>query len=174
MTWGFWRSLPGQLLLLVVLGLVAGAVWAQVARPAQWLVSDGRLELTINASRDTFGVLLVFVAVGAVTALVWAMLATVLLGTSWQQVVTVLIGSLVLAVICWRVGLLLGPPDPSSAAAGLSDGDMVDDRLSVQGFAPFLVWPIAGLIGMLLVTWPAAIRDRKAQQGQRATDATTA
>ena len=65
-------------------------------------------------------------------------------------------------MIAWRVGVLLGPPDPTSVK-GLTVGDHVPAELAVDGIAPFLVWPIFGLVGLIGATLIGAPRDERQQ-----------
>lgn len=133
----------------VLMGVVSGLVWWQLAEPSQWEVRDVGIALTEEGSRGQFRVLTSFVLVGAVASLLWGF-AVCLIGrrSGWELVVAVMAGSVIAAVVAWQVGILLGPPAPGSVR-GLSVGDTVPDQLRVDTLAPFIVWPIAAMIGML-------------------------
>lgn len=137
----------------VVVGIVAGIVWWQLADPSLWEARDTGIVLTEEASRGQFSVVVVFTLVGAIASLLWAVGATVLLrGIGWPVVATAVVGAGLASVVAWQLGMTLGPPSPASVS-GLSVGDTVPDQLRVDGIAPFIVWPMAALVGVLLATW---------------------
>lgn len=138
---------------MLMLGIASGLVWIWLAEPAQWEARDGGLVLTEAASQGQFSVIVVFVAVGIVASLVWAAAAGwALSDLGWLLVPVVVVVTTLAAVLAWRVGVELGPPSPGSAS-GVSTGDRVPARLEIDGLAPFLVWPIAGLVGVIASTW---------------------
>lgn len=136
-----------------LLGVVSGVVWSQLAEPGRWEVREAGIVLTEDASRGQFSVIVVFTLIGAIAALLWAAAMTLMARHGgWLLVAAVLVGSTLAGVLAWQVGMLLGPPPPESVS-GLMLGDRVPDELRVDGIAPFLVWPIAALVGVLLGTW---------------------
>ncbi len=155
----------------VLLGVVSGVVWAQLADPGLWEVRETGIVLTEDASRGQFSVIVVFALIGVIAALLWAAAMTVLARRGgWLLVACIAVGATVAGVLAWQVGMLLGPPPPESVT-GLTLGDRVPDELRVDGIAPFLVWPIAALIGVLLGTWGQSDPD---DQDETATEAVTA
>lgn len=158
----------------VVLGIVGGVVWSQLADPGRWEVRETGIVLTEEASRGQFSVIVVFTLVGAIAALVWAAVTTALSRSGgWPLVLLVVVGSAVAGLVAWQVGMVLGPPPPQTVS-GLMLGDRVPDQLRVDGIAPFLVWPISGLVGVLLSTWGQGWRGDEDYDDERAIDATTA
>lgn len=136
-----------------LLGVVSGVVWAQLADPGQWEVRDTGIVLTEDASRGQFSVIVVFTLIGLIAALLWAAATTVVSRHGgWLLVACVAVGATLAGVVAWQIGMLLGPPPPESVV-GLNLGDRVPDELRVDGVAPFLVWPIAALVGVLFGTW---------------------
>lgn len=156
----------------VLLGVLSGLLWWQLAEPSQWEVRDFGIVMTEEGSRGQFGVIATFVLVGAIASLVWGF-AVCLVGrrSGWELVVSVMIGSVVAAVVAWQVGIWVGPPAPGSVP-GLSVGDTVPDQLGVDTLAPFLVWPFAAMIGMLPAS--VAMRGHDDRVYERDTAATTA
>jgi hypothetical protein len=159
----------------VVLGVIGGVLWSQLADPGRWEVRETGLVLTEEASRGQFSVIVVFTLIGAIAALVWAAATTALLRSGgWPLVLLVVVGTTAAALVAWQVGMFLGPPAPQSVS-GLMIGDRVPDQLRVDGIAPFLVWPIAGLVGVLLSAWGRGWRDDEDYaDDERAIGATTA
>jgi hypothetical protein len=147
------RRLLVAALAAVVVGVAAGAVWVWLAHPAEWEARNGGLVLTEAASRGRFSVVVVFVLIGVIVSVVGGWLAVRLLpGLGWLAVPLVGVLTVLAAVVAWRVGIVLGPPDPSSVA-GVTDGDRVPSELAIDSVAPFLVWPIFGLAGVIGATW---------------------
>lgn len=158
----------------VVLGLVGGVVWSQLADPGRWEVRETGLVLTEEASRGQFSVIVVFTLIGAIAALVWAAATTALMRPGgWLLVLLVVVGSSVAGLVAWQVGMALGPPPPQTVS-GLMLGDRVPDQLRVDGVAPFLVWPISGLVGVLLSTWGQGWRGDEDYEDEREIGASTA
>lgn len=135
---------------MLVLGIAAGFVWLLLAQPAEWEVRGNGIVLTEAASRGQFSVIVLFVVVGAVASLLGGLLSGFTLpDLGWALVPFVIVLSAIASVIAWRLGVMLGPPDPASVASGVSAGDRIPAELGVDGLAPFLVWPITALLGVI-------------------------
>lgn len=139
---------------MLLLGAGAGFTWARLAHPAEWQVRPGgSIVLTEAAARDQFSVIVSFVVIGAIVSLVWAWVASVVLrDLGWWLTPLVVVSTVVAAIIAWRVGVMLGPDGPR-AAVNPAVGDKIASKLAVDGVAPFLIWPILGLLGVLGATW---------------------
>lgn len=139
---------------MLLIGVVGGFVWAQLAHPAEWEVrTGGSIVLTEAAARDQFSVIAVFMAVGAIGSLAWAWLTTLMLrGLGWWLTPVVLVATAAAAVIAWRLGITVGPDGPL-AAVHPAVGTKLPSKLAVDSVAPFLVWPISGLLGVVGATW---------------------
>jgi hypothetical protein len=139
---------------MLVLGVVGGYVWAQLAHPAEWEVqTGGSIVLTEAAARDQFSVIVVFIVIGAIASLVWAWLTSLLLrDLGWFLTPLVIVSTVAAALIAWRLGIMVGPDGPL-AAVHPPVGEKIPSKLAVDGVAPFLVWPIVGLLGVLGATW---------------------
>ena len=143
-------------LAMLLLGIVSGLAWILLASPAQWEVRQGGIVLREAASRGQFSVIVVFVLIGIIVSLLWGWTATWLLADlGWIVIPLVVVLTSLAAVIAWRVGVELGPPPPGSVA-GLAVGDRVPAQLVVDGLAPFVVWPVFGLLGVVGATWAGA------------------
>ncbi|WP_229053608.1 hypothetical protein [Aeromicrobium sp. Leaf350] len=141
---------PLTALVTTVLAGVAGAVaWSQIADPARWTVAEQGLQMDQVAVAAQFGVTLTFVFVAVVGGLVLGFLLGVLARpVSWPLVPIAAVAGVVATLISWQLGLLWGPPDPSSVT-GLAQGDTVPDVLALTFPAAFLAWPIATIAGLL-------------------------
>lgn len=139
---------------MLLLGVATGVVWQWQATPAEWEVrADGSIVLTEAAARDQFGVIVVFVIAGAIVSLFWGLSTTpALRDLGWRLTPFVIITTLVAAVIAWQVGVALGPEGPQ-AAVDPGVGDRLPSKLEIDGITPFIVWPLFGMLGVVLSTW---------------------
>ena len=133
----------------VAVGLAGAVAWATWADPGQWVVVEGGLTMDEPGSRGQFGTVVTFVLVGLVAGLLLGLIAVVTsprLG--WTM--TLIVGLLAVAasLIAWRLGVLIGPPDPT-AVRDLSIGDSVPAELAVDTWVAFLAWPIGAMAGVL-------------------------
>jgi len=72
----------------------------------------------------------------------------------------VLAGSALAAWLMLRVGLQLSPPDPEVLAKTAADGAKLPGRLSLEGgHSPYLVWPLASLIVLMVLNFLLSSRD---------------
>ena len=145
------------LLAYVVLGAVAGAVWEWVWTPPDQVVRNGQVFYTSYESlRRVFTGTGLYVLVGGVTAALVSLAACLLTrGRELVTLATVLVGSCAAAALMRLVGGLLGPDDPLAAKQGATQ--VVPGQLTVNGFSPYLVWPMVSLFVLALVffAWPS-------------------
>lgn len=140
-------------LLMLVLGVVCGLVWQWQAEPAEYVVSDRGAVLDQEGARGQFGVIVLFVGLGAAASLMWGVaVGRVLRGLGWLLVPVTVLACSAAAVVAWRLGVALGPPDPAGVG-GAGIGDTIPARLAVDSLAAFVVWPVLGLAGVLWMTY---------------------
>lgn len=138
----------------VVVGLVCGGLWWSVTDLAVFTKQDDGVSLGELQTGKRFN------ADGwyAMIAMVAGLLAGGVL-TWWRQrdfrltVLLVLVGSAVAAAVMAGTGQLLGPGDPEAALQAAEVGERVPVQLTVTAKAAYLVWPIAALVGTLMVLW---------------------
>jgi hypothetical protein len=144
---------------MLIMGVAAGFVWELFATPAVWEVHDTGLMMDEAGSKGQFSVIVVFVLVGAVASLILGLFTGwAARDLEWKLTPFVILLTVAASLIAWRLGVRLGPPDPSSVQ-DVSVGDRIPDRLAVNGFAAFVVWPVFGLLGLIGATLIAAARD---------------
>jgi hypothetical protein len=140
---------------VLVLGVASGIVWLLLANPAEWEVTDDGIILTEEGAKGRFGVIVTFVLIGIVVAFLGGLIAGLRLrGIGWLLVPASAVAALLAGVIAWQIGAVFGPPDPASVT-GTSVGDKIPQQLAIDTFAPFLVWPIFALVGVLLAVYSA-------------------
>ncbi|MCO7239314.1 hypothetical protein [Aeromicrobium sp. CnD17-E] len=143
---------------LLVLAGGAAALWVALASPPQWEVTQQGVVLTEEASGAQVGVELLFVALGAAVGALWGLVAGfVLRRLGWVVVPLTVAATLAASVLTWRLGVELGPEGPL-ASRDLPIGTRIPAQLAVDSPASFVVWAIAGLVGVFVVTWAAGRR----------------
>ena len=156
------RFVALTLLAYVALGAVAGAVWELVWTPPDQVVRDGQVFYTSYESlRRVFTGTGLYVLVGAVSAGLMSLAVCLLTrGRELVTLATVLVGSCLAAAMMRLVGGLLGPDDPLTAVKR-SGTQVLPGRLTVNGFSPYLVWPMVSLFVLALVFFalPSSRRD---------------
>ncbi len=139
-------------------GLLAGVLWPQLVEPVTVVRSDlgnatDEVGLAARISRDGW-----YSALAAVGGLGCGLVAM-----AWRrthEVVTlssVVAGSMMAALVSGWLGRALGPDNPDGVLAGASVGTSAPDVVQVYADAAYLVWPIAAVLGALvmLVSGPA-------------------
>jgi hypothetical protein len=147
----------------ILVGIVAGLLWVALTDRWYWTVTNGRLTMGEAAAIGQFRAVAMFVAIGVGVCAVWGAMVGATSRASWRLVPFLIAGALVAAVVAWQVGLLVGPQDPSSHAERLSEGDKVAAQFVVDSVAPFLLWPVGALGGLLAATVLAAGAQRSRQ-----------
>ena len=138
---------------MLVLGAAGGLLWLWLAEPAEWEVTAQGIVLTEEAARGQFAVVVMFVGLGAVLCFVWGWAAGRALREVGWMLVPVFAGVAgVAAVITWQVGVALGPTHPRDVVDP-SLGDRLPAPLEIDAVAPFLVWPMFALLGLLMAAW---------------------
>lgn len=136
---------------LAVLGVVCGVIWSQAVDPVQLTrtesgIGQGELQLSRAFNADGW-----FVVVGAAGGLLGGLAA----GFTRRRdlvatVLLVVVGCAVAALLMRLTGEALGPADPTRMLEAAEVGDTADAPLELTGFAPYLAWPIATFLGLLV------------------------
>lgn len=138
----------------LVLGAVCGGLWWLLAAPAEYVVTRdggamGELELSRRFGVDGwYAVIAAVVGFFSGAGLAWWRSRDPLLTT-----VLLVPGAVLSAAAMSVVGGLLGPGNPDAALEAASRGDTVPVALTVTVTTCYLVWPIAVLLGALMVLW---------------------
>ena len=138
------------LALFAVLGCLAGWLWSVWADPPQFVVTrNGAVMGAIEAGRS-FGPDVVFSAITVVAGLTLGSLLGWRYGrVGWLLPVLAAVAAGIAAIIAWRLGIALGPPDPATALQDASTGDLMPERLDVHARGLLLLWPVAALVGVI-------------------------
>lgn len=149
-----------MLVVFAVVGAGLGWLWERWATPPTGVVASDGLQLGFRVSGDyldpdaaamghVFGVVGTYAVLCAGAGLVLGVVAAVLCRRSELVTLVVVAGSSALAAfVCYRVGLALGPDDPAAQVAQARIGTVVTGDLSIDQLSPFVVLPMAALIGL--------------------------
>src|SRR5680860_1395943 len=148
------RDVAAALAGYLVIGVVAGVLWWLLFDPAMFTKVRGRgsmgeLELGKRFNADGW-----YLVVAAFSGLVSGVAVT-----AWRSrdlLLTtglVVAGSCLAAAVMALAGYVLGPGDPDVALAAAQVGAQVPVQLKVTAHTAYLVWPVATLVGALIVLW---------------------
>ncbi len=147
--------------LLGLSGVVAGLVWEWLWTPPTGVVVGQRWFLDEQGLRDDFSGTGSYVAVALLVGLlVGAAIAVRLDHAELVTLAAVVVGSGLAAWVMYRVGVMAGPPDPAPLAETVKDGTALPARLRVGGWSPFVAFPGGALLGLLMVYFGLARRQR--------------
>jgi hypothetical protein len=151
----------------LVAGLVVGLVWPQVVEPVtvtrnQFGLQTGEVALAHRFGHDAWYSLL---GGGA------AMLLGVVL-TLWRRahetatLVVIVLSALLAAWLSSAVGTAIGPEAAEVVLADAEMGTSAPDQVLVTAEAAYLAWPLAAVLGAVLVLWAPSGRGRERRQVQ--------
>lgn len=128
-----------------LVALPAASVWLLWAEPAQWIMTERGLMMTQELAAGQFDVVAKFTMIGLVSGLMIGLVVAFALRPATWRNVPVALGSATLAAgLCWLLGRVLGPSDPS-AANGVPVGELVSTQFAVDTWPAFLAWPLMSL-----------------------------
>ncbi len=138
------------LLTVAASGIPAAFVWLWLGSPSEWLATERGLVLTESAATGRFQVVAVFTIIGVVLGVVAGVVVhRTTRPARWQVVVGLAAASSAAALVCWRLGVQLGPAPPQEAT-GLEVLETVPSQFAVDAITPFLLWPLAAVLSYTL------------------------
>jgi hypothetical protein len=130
------------------LGALMGLIWERVAPKAHWMVQGGGAVLSELEQSDFVAADGWFAVLGAATGLLGGTLAFVF---SRMLPISLAVGGILGSLIAWRLGQALGPA-PIDSHRGAPNGSSFDGPLDLRADGVLLIWPIAALLAVLLLT----------------------
>lgn len=155
------RTSVSLVLAFAVLGALGGGAWIALAEPPLWRASGNGFLLTEMAAGQRFEVLAIFGFIGLVlTAGAGAITGLVLRDRGWPLVVVTIVAGVIAGLVAWRVGVAFGP-DGIGRPGGVDVGETVAESLTLDSWAPFLLWALGAVAGLTVTTWlrPPAARE---------------
>jgi hypothetical protein len=151
----------------LVAGVAVGLLWPQVVEPVTVTRNDFGLETGEVALAHRFDHDAWYALLGGGAAL--------LLGvglTLWRRahetatLVTVVLGALLAAWVSSVVGTATGPEAAEVVLADAEMGASAPDQVLVTADAAYLAWPLAAVLGAVVVLWAPQGRGRERSQVQ--------
>jgi hypothetical protein len=140
-------------LVLAAAGALAGVVWEWAWSAPIGVVVDHKWVAEDEANlRGQFSGTGWYVIVGSVAGLLaGAVVALFVDRVPIATLIGVLVGSLLGALVMYRVGVALGPSDPTAAARTAKEGAHLQAQLAVSGGSPWIAFPAGALVALALV-----------------------
>jgi len=129
------------------LGVLGGVLWWAITDTATYTVTKGGTSLGDDEMRLQFGAIVNFVLIGAGICALLGFAVSSFSEVSWPAIPAVALMCGQAAVLTWLVGRLLGPDDPKRHGPV---GTKIHDALTVDAMAPFFVWAVFGVAGVLI------------------------
>lgn len=135
-------------------GLVAGLLWPQLVSPVEVVRTEAGLSTAEVALSERFDNDAWFMVLAAGFGLPLGSLVTLWRrGDEIVTVVALVVGASVASWLAALVGGVLGPEDPAVVLAEAAVGTTAQGAVTVSAQGAYLVWPVAALVGALVVLW---------------------
>lgn len=151
-----WAPALRPVAVLAVIVVLASFAWTFFATPPRLDMTEQGLIFGSEQLERRFGVMVVYLAIGAVAGLLWGGWALRVLGRIFgPAVVGVYLVLLTAAGAATdHLGVLLGPSDPREAdPTSFEVGQSVSDALALENPVFWLIWPVSGLIALVVVLY---------------------
>lgn len=146
------RGMLAFLLIAMLLGSAAGVVWNLVVDlPSYRVDSAGNATTSERGLSEVFASDAWFSMLGVVLGLALGVLAWHWFRRIGWPVVMLAMGTATVAgLMCWWVGVLMGPHNFSRRIANAAPGDLVPIDFKLHALSALLVWPFCATIPVLL------------------------
>ena len=162
--WGlrFQRCLLASVLICVVIGGIGGVVWKLIVTLPYYNVgAEGKATTTELMLTDFVAPDAWFAVVAVSGGLLIGLLGLRFVRLGWPAAVVTVGSALVAALLCWVVGILMGPSDFTGRLARAMPGDQVPIDFTLQAPVAIAIWPFAAVVPLLL--WSSLAPDREVE-----------
>ncbi|WCC80842.1 hypothetical protein O6R08_05130 [Cutibacterium equinum] len=138
----------------VVLGGLAAPLWhSMVTLPTYTVGSDGAASTTEKGLTQVFSTDAMYCLVGLIVGLVIGCLGWVLMRRrgAWAVLATAA-SSVLSALACWWVGVLIGPDSFAERISSAKEGDEVPVDFALHTWVSVLVWVLSAMIAILIAS----------------------
>jgi len=151
-------------LVSLAIGAVMGALWWWITPSEQWVKLDGGFGAAQLSSPSWFAADGWFLILGVISG-ASLVAATWRFGRRYPSalVVAIAIGSVLIAVVAWTFGGMLGPPDVEAAADSAAVGGVIDGSLGLRALGVLGAPGIAALAILAMMLSLAAVTDERAE-----------
>lgn len=134
-------------LAVVGIGVLAGILWHLVVTLPTFLTADdSSLQMTERAQGQVFAIDAVYSLIGVLFGALLGILAWKLWSeVGWQKVLIGAVGALAAALLCWAIGVIMGPGDFAARAVAAQPGDRVPVDFALRARSAVLTWCIGAL-----------------------------
>lgn len=150
-----------------ITGVLAGVLWHTVVTVPTFLTaSDGSVQMTERAQSQIFTMDAAFSLIGLLLGLLLGVLTWQLWSVhGWRAVVVGLLASLAAGMLCWGVGVLLGPTDFATRVVTAQTGDRVPVDFDLRARSALGAWCAGTMLAM--VGYTLSSRDLVERQSTR-------
>ncbi|QDP96957.1 hypothetical protein FOE78_14445 [Microlunatus elymi] len=144
--------LAGYLLLCLLVGVGAGALWEKIVRlPTYTVAANGTASTTERGLTEFFGSDAWFCVLGFLISIGLGIVCWKWFGKlGWPVVVVAILGAVCAGLVCWYIGYQLGPGDFERRLATAGPGDVVPIALNLRSPVALVVWAFGAIIPVLL------------------------
>lgn len=151
----WWGTFNRGVLTLVLAGAatggVAGVVWKLIVTlPYYSLSAEREATTTERMLTDFVAPDAWFSVIAVVGGLGIGLLGLRFVRLGWPAVVAVFLASTGAALVCWGVGVLMGPNEFAQRLAAAMPGDQVPIDFTLHAPVAVALWPIAAIVPLLL------------------------
>lgn len=147
----FRRFLLASVLTALVVGGIGGVVWKLIVTLPYYSVgNEGAATTTERMLTDFVAPDAWYAVVAAVGGLIIGLLALRFVRLGWPAVVLSAGSAVAAGLICWGVGVLMGPNDFNKRLANAMPGDQVPIDFTLEAQVAIALWPFAAVIPLLL------------------------
>lgn len=150
------------MLAALVTGGIGGVVWKLIVTlPYYSLSSEGAASTTERMLTDFVAPDAWYSVVAVVGGLLIGLLALRFVRLGWPSVVLTAVSAIGGGLLCWGVGVLMGPSDFNTRLASAMPGDQVPIDFTLQAPVAIALWPFAAVIPLLL--WSSLAPDAETE-----------
>lgn len=159
---GFQRCVLVSVLTCLVIGGIGGVVWKLIVTLPYYSVgAEGKASTTERMLTDFVAPDAWFSVVAAFGGLLIGLLGLRFVRLGWPAVLVTAVSAVAAALLCWGVGILMGPSDFIGRLARAMPGDQVPIDFTLQAPVAIAIWPFAAIVPLLL--WSSLAPDREVE-----------
>ncbi len=147
-----------------LVAFLSGWLWHTIASlPSYTASEDGSVVITERAQSQIFVVDALYVAIAVVAGLALGAVAWLLFcKDGWICAVIAAIFPTISGLLCWGIGVILGPRDFAQRVADAVPGDLITPNFTLHTWVPVCIWPLFAIIPIMLYANLSGDRERVA------------
>ncbi|MSS45509.1 hypothetical protein FYJ43_05525 [Cutibacterium sp. WCA-380-WT-3A] len=144
----------------IVLGGLAAPIWhSMVTLPTYTVGSDGAASTTEKGLTEVFSTDAMYCLIGVVVGVIIGCLSWIMMRQrgAWG-VLAAATSACLSALVCWWVGVLIGPDSFAERIASAKSGEAIPVDFALHTWVAVLVWLLAAMVPMLIASLVTASR----------------